>query len=259
MTLLIDLCLGGILWIPLCLGRAVAAADAIRLVSLPLRAVRSVSDPIFDALFNVLAFPSKVAFAHFAPRIASSCSSLPHAISSICTSLFPSPSILIAATAVEAAPSLPDATAGITKATPVALTLLKRALLWIATHWEKMAYADDSLTRVLCVALGYASVAFAGAIYLQSTRNAYAQSVTRVIREGIAQQLVLVKVCLFIFVEVRSIQVRKVCELTTAPAGHHLPCRVWHCPQPRHSSHLSGCHHLKPPRVSRASACFRPV
>lgn len=207
MTLLVGLCLGGILWVPLCLGRALAAANAIRLVSLPLRAVRSISDPIFDALFNIVIFLPLLMFAHLAPLIAPSCNSLPQAISNLCTSLFPSPTALtdVASSVADATPSLPAATAGIVKASPVALTFLKRAFLSISSNWERMAYADDALTRALCVVFGYASVAFAGAIYLQTTRNAYSQSVNRAIREGIAQQLVLLKVCLFIFIEVRTL------------------------------------------------------
>ena len=67
-----------------------------------------------------------------------------------------------------------------------------------------MAFDDDPVHRALCVVLGYAAVAFAGFVYLQSTQGAYGQSNNRAICDGLKQQLVLLKVVLFVFIEVRT-------------------------------------------------------
>ncbi|KAL8287429.1 hypothetical protein RQP46_003287 [Phenoliferia psychrophenolica] len=170
MNLLIALCLGGAVWIPLCLGRVLAASNAIRLVTLPLRAVRSISDPIFDALFSLLAFLPRLALSYLSPASLSSS---------------PSPSVPIPT------PS-PRST----------LPALQLFLHSIASHWTAMAFDDDPVHRALCVALGYAAAAFGGFIYLQSTQGSYGQSVNRAIRDALKQQLVLLKVVLFVFIEI---------------------------------------------------------
>jgi hypothetical protein len=185
---------------------------------MPLRAVRSISDPVFDGLFALISALPKLAFQYLAPKLASACAHLPSPAFQICTGVFASAESTFTlsnatAPAETFAPFLSNsslvsnvtalAPAASATSRPVAATLFKGALESIAHHWTRMAFDEDPLHRGLCVALGYATVLVSGAWYLKSTDNEYSRSVNRAIREGIKQQLTLLKVCLFVFVEVR--------------------------------------------------------
>ncbi|KAK4701378.1 E3 ubiquitin-protein ligase MARCH6, partial [Phenoliferia sp. Uapishka_3] len=204
-NLLIALCLGGAVWIPLCLGRVLAAvrlsqpdglgspskpvdqlqSDAIRFFTLPLRAVRSLSDPVFDFIFSLLSFIPLLLISYFAPTSSPSSTT---ASNSITTTLAQNATTVLSST---------SSTSSIPSTRP-----LQKAFQTISKHWTSMAFDDDPLHRALCVALGYAAVAFAGFVYLQSTKGVYGQSVNRAIRDGLKQQLVLLKVVLFVFIEI---------------------------------------------------------
>jgi hypothetical protein len=138
--------------------------------------VRSISDPCFDALFTIITFLPRLVLK---PLLQSSTSA--------------AKSSTIAADVVANATSIPSRTPG----------AVARLTTAIGRHWVDMAFIDDTFHRSLCVALGYFAFALAGIMYLQSTTTPFGQNVSRAIREGIKQQLTLLKVCLFIFVEVR--------------------------------------------------------
>lgn len=230
MILLISLCLAGGVWLPLCIGRVLAAvslaellpserltdlgypqAHAHSLVTMPLRAVRTISDPLFDALFSLVAAIPKFLLRQAAPRLAPVCAALASPFAQACTKAFGPVSVSLAANATEPVVALNstlagNGAAGLTEvARPAAVTLLKKTLDAIAYHWTHMATDDDPLHRGLCIALGYGAALLAGVWYLQFTQSESAQQVNRMIREGITQQLVLLKVCLFIFIEVSRV------------------------------------------------------
>lgn len=179
---------------------------------MPLRAVRSLSDPLFDALFSVVTAIPIFLFRTIAPKALPLCTKLPTALSAVCTHILGSPAALNATASTidstAATNATIAATATVAAARPVAATALKKALKAVAHHWSRMAFDDDNLHLALCTALGYATVLLSGVWYLQITSNEYSQSVNKAIRDGVKQQLTLLKVCLFVIIEVRSQYIR---------------------------------------------------
>jgi hypothetical protein len=191
MNLLVGLCLGGGVWVPLCIGRALAAGNSVRGLLLPLRAVRSMSDPVFDALWTTLTFLPRIALSHVAPHIAPLCSSLPSSsLRKACATLFPS----IATSPVTI--SIANTSAESTR--PLVISTTKHVLESIAHHWVEMGIAEDPLHRTLCVALGYVAILTVGSFYVHFARDEYGLSFGKIVRETGT----LFKVCLFIFIEV---------------------------------------------------------
>lgn len=195
MNLLIGLCLGVAFWIPLIVGRLLVVFDAIRIVSIPLRAVRSISDPILDFIFDNSTLVVKTLFNLSISPILSLC---PVDISDL---MFPINKICQLNSPVEIVSKIASET--LAKTTEKGSSaVIKATLLKIAATWTKMSYAEDTMHRTLCVGLGYGGILLAGMIYINSTNTEYGEAVNRAIREGIKQQLTLMKVCIFVFVEV---------------------------------------------------------
>lgn len=191
MNLLVGLCLGGGVWIPLCIGRALAAGNAVRGLLQPLRAVRSISDPVFDALWTTLTFLPRITLSYIATYIAPLCSSLSSSsLSKACATLFPS----IATSPVP----ITLATASTESTRPLVISTTKYLLASIAQHWVEMGIAEDPLHRTLCVILGYVAILTVGSWYLHFARDEYGLSLGKIVRDTGTQ----FKVCLFIFIEV---------------------------------------------------------
>ncbi|KAK4045943.1 hypothetical protein OIV83_006501 [Microbotryomycetes sp. JL201] len=196
MILLVSLCLTGGVWAPLCIGRVLSALNAVKLIAAPVRLVRMVSDPVFDAL---LSSTSKVLHSILASAhnvLANICHGAPLFFSTTCGQLM---STLAHATSdgVNVTLSANEVDVATARA-----TLLKQVFHTIGDHWQRMPYANDTLHRGLCIALGYASLLFAGVWFVSSTQGEYGEQMHRAIREGIRQQLVLLKVCAVIIVEI---------------------------------------------------------
>lgn len=198
MNLLIALCLGVSFWIPLCLGRVLAAINIIRIISLPLRLVRIISDPIFDTIFAFFTSVVQLSYSATAPLFAPFCNiSSPSYLVKVCSFV-----TLLDLLKPVATPAPVEVSVVAPKAISLAI---KKVAFQIIDHWDQMAYADDTTHRALCVALGYSSVLILGACYLKSTNGEYSQTVNRAIRAGIKQQLTLLKVCFVVFIEVRTL------------------------------------------------------
>ncbi|KAI5479294.1 hypothetical protein MNV49_003812 [Pseudohyphozyma bogoriensis] len=184
MHLLIAICMGGAIWLPLCLGKVLAAGNAVRLLASPLLAVRAVSDPIFDFVFAVLAYVPRLVLSTLRDK--------------------PTPTPTIASENLSVSDLVGNATAALEFLTQPAphKSFAKTTLEGISRGWLNIAFVDDNFHRGLCVALGYAATLFGGMVYLQSTKTAYGRSVNKAIREGVKQQFTLLKVVIFVFVEI---------------------------------------------------------
>ncbi|KAM0750560.1 hypothetical protein T439DRAFT_380454 [Meredithblackwellia eburnea MCA 4105] len=186
MNLLISLCLGGAVWIPLCIGKILAASDAIRLFTLPLRAVRSISDPIFDVLFNSIKFVATTLLT-----ILGKSTVIPAATTVAATAN----DTVIATSAALATQSVADAGGAAT-----IFSSLQIFLRSLAQHYAAMAFEDTPFHRALCVGLGYVGIIIGGAIFLHSSRDRHSFGTSA--RDVIVQQLVLGKVIFFVFIEI---------------------------------------------------------
>lgn len=155
--------------------------------------VRAVSDPLLDAVFETVTYGPKWIAARFV-KSPQECDSLPSIISKVCHAL------VVHSPAAKAAVPTSKVTGKVSK----------RAFLLAHRHWKQMAIEDDPFHRALCVVLGYAFAMFGGFWYLKSTQNDYSQQMNKAIRDGIKQQFILLKVGLFVAIEVsRRLLLRK--------------------------------------------------
>lgn len=227
MNLLVGLCLGAAVWVPLLIGQFIVASNILLILALPLRAVRSVSDPTFDILWGAISFPPFALYRFVSPHLVLYCSllsSTPQHLHHACLSFFNSsiplvtsetasllnsttPATLIDNSTLLSSSFLVDnATSTLSNSSlPLAATFVRTLHQSIQSHWAQMGLASDPTHQVLCIALGYSTLALTGWLYVHITsKNEYSQTVERMVRHGIAQQLLMLKVCFFIFVEVSS-------------------------------------------------------
>ncbi|KLO17994.1 hypothetical protein SCHPADRAFT_925510 [Schizopora paradoxa] len=71
----------------------------------------------------------------------------------------------------------------------------------LKASWIELSYGDGSIHRVFAIALGYLVVGFIVALYLNILNVGNVQSAGRAIRSAIRQQLIVIKVAIFIVVE----------------------------------------------------------
>ncbi|KDE03706.1 hypothetical protein MVLG_05837 [Microbotryum lychnidis-dioicae p1A1 Lamole] len=191
MMLLVSLCLAIGLWIPLSLGKVMAGLDAIRWVVMPLRVVRWFSDPVFDKAFEVVMWaPRKgVRFVDTMVQDAGDGTILGKVLAKF-------------GGVASHSPVVANSTVAVASTKPLAASSVKTTFKTAVKHYKMMGHAEDTFHRALCTALGYMTFLLGGAGYLHITDNEYSRSVNRAIREGISQQLTLLKVCFFVAVEI---------------------------------------------------------
>ncbi|KAM0786584.1 hypothetical protein ACM66B_002040 [Microbotryomycetes sp. NB124-2] len=196
MILLVSICLTGGVWAPLCVGRVLSAINAFKLIVSPIRLVRLVSDPIFDAALRTVSNIFRSIVAPVRHAIVDICRSAPLFMGSACARMLSGPANLASGNS--------DVTTNAADASVYARrsAALKRAFETVSDHWQRMPYETDKLHRGLCVALGYAAILFGGVCYVRSTHGEYSEQMHRAIRENIRQQFVLLKVCAFVLIEI---------------------------------------------------------
>ena len=205
MYALVAFCLGLGMWVPMMFGRTFAIVDAVKILTLPLRAVRTVSDPVFDATLATALYLPRQAIAALAPIIGTKCTLLPPAIGKLCHSVFTSTTgvVGLAANSTDVASTLAGAER-VLESNPRRAVGLKLAALFasVSKHYYGIATENDTLHRTLSVLLGYWAIFVGGMFYLATTQQAYSQNTFKVIRDGLIQQALFIKVAAFIFIEI---------------------------------------------------------
>ncbi|KAI8373702.1 hypothetical protein BD560DRAFT_93314 [Blakeslea trispora] len=197
MGLLIALSLGAAVWMPYLIGMLFVMTEIWDLVRLPLKIVSLLTDPFVDLLFWV---STDIVGPFIQPLLEDfASSSLYNHLSSLFDSMFnsaiTSPST-ISPVSQDSSLSLVDHFTGL-------IDEMKPVLHSAFQRYQALAIRQTALDRFLCIAIGYAVVAFFSCWYL--TRSAQHRVATaalgRTAQETLRHQGIILKVGLFIAIE----------------------------------------------------------
>lgn len=158
-----------------------AQANAVKILTAPVRAVRSITDPTFDWLLQAALWAGRRVLHRFSHRVPQPLSNLVTKITSTRNSDQSSSNVMVVKAKARLTTIFAD----------------------VYTLWLKMGLEDDSQLRIWCTVSGYLFALALAGCYLHGTRSSYGASVNRALRDGVKQQLVLFKVAAFMVVEVR--------------------------------------------------------
>ncbi|KAF8518939.1 hypothetical protein BU17DRAFT_48138, partial [Hysterangium stoloniferum] len=237
MFFILNVTIGGGVWLPFTLGKSVALLTleprrALQILHFPIRAVRLVTDPSVDSIIYGLTYAAtalltvlKSLFVWGASIAGISEMKAEQCILSVAEffkSDFWNMSFLRhfvhktvptnVAKQTTSWTSLKNVCVSLSISEDPLFRLLEEAFAALGRHvrliytvavkeWSALAEGDGTLERVLAVLLGYAIAAFLAALYLNTFTVGNVRSAGRAIRSAIRQQMVVLKVALFIVVE----------------------------------------------------------
>ncbi|KAJ6616969.1 hypothetical protein B0H10DRAFT_1346361 [Mycena sp. CBHHK59/15] len=259
MIFVLDTAIGLLVWIPFTLGKSTALLlldphRFIQIIDLPIRAMRIVTDPIVDSLMYIIAalllplvarllyrtvnllflgalfFISIVFGQHKAEKTFEATSAVyfrVHKLSDkpleqlLAWTSFSSPTVPLETPATPGVPS-----AIISAAEPYFAALgqeVRLSAAQIRTTWTRLALGHGPKEKVFAVALGYVVVMILVSLYLNLLTIGNMKSAGRAVRTAVREQLLVLKVATFIFIE-----------LVTFPLGCGIVldlCTVWLFPE----------------------------
>ncbi|KAJ7173518.1 hypothetical protein C8R46DRAFT_892656 [Mycena filopes] len=261
MVFVLDTAIGLLVCIPFTLGKATALLSLdphrfLQLLHLPIRAMRIVTDPIVDSVMYIIAalllplvgrllyrvanllflgalFVISVVFGkHKADKTFEMTSSVVcihlHTVGRLIDRRFISHSLSSSSAATPSKVSTPSAfqAAVVDAAEPYFAVLGKEVRLsteQLRTSWTQMALGHGPKEKVFAVALGYVVVMILVSLYLNLLTVGNMRTAGRAVRTAVREQLLVLKVAAFIFIE-----------LVTFPLGCGIVldiCTVWLFPE----------------------------